>query len=109
MHMQPKQSTIVVHAEVASRKGIIHRLLQALAIPVFKNRLHRCRQISAVAAEGKTTRANPWLPSRCTWIGAEAVVKAPAENLLTQQHHFRLLLRIKSALKDRLVGIWLGA
>ena len=43
MHMQAKQSTIVLHAEVASRKGIIHCLLQAVAIPVFKDGLHRGR------------------------------------------------------------------
>ncbi|CAK6695005.1 hypothetical protein IFHNHDMJ_01739 [Synechococcus sp. CBW1107] len=76
---------------------------------MFTLRWHRGRQVAAVTGQGEAAGAHPWLPRRRAGIGAEAVVEAPAEDLLAQQVHLGLLLRVGAALEQAPVGIGLPA
>jgi len=67
-------------------------------------RLHRRRQVSAVAGQCRRAGGDVAAAGRGLAIGAEAVVEAPAEDAVAQLEHFRRFERIKDSGEETLVG-----
>ncbi len=83
-----------VHTQLTAWEGIVDRGTEAAPITDFLDRPHRGRQITAVVGQGHTAGGNAGMARRSIAIGAQVVVEAPAEDLLTQRRRNRLMLRI---------------
>ena len=108
MELKPEQPGRGADAQMTAREGIGNSCLQPLPVAVLEDRLHGRGQVAAIAAEGVAAGAHHRLTGRGPGIGAKAVVKAPAQDLLPQHVHFGLLLRIGSELKQALIGMLLS-
>ena len=93
-----------VHGQAAGGECVGNGGLKGIRVADLQDRLHRRRQIAAVAGQRWRAGGNATAAGRGLAIGAEAVVEAPAEDGVAQLEHFRRFERIGDSGEETLVG-----